>query len=140
MGTANSQAKRRISVTNITLVDKGHEKLVEIHTHVKDLLKTTGNKNDLTEIFFALSYFYENYLLKEEMFLQKTGYPNLDNHSASHTLFIKEIEQLKDSIDTDAKVVLHELDDFIETWLSAHEQNYNDELVDYLRGKGFITN
>lgn len=139
MRTPDAHPKRIISITNIMLVDKGHQKLVELHSHVKALLKKTCNKNDLTEIFFALSYFYENYLIKEEMFLQKTGYPNLDNHSASHTLFINEIEQLKDSIDKDAKVVLHELDGFIEGWLSTHEQNYNDELVDYLRGKGFIT-
>ncbi len=140
MGTANSYTKGGISITNITLVDKGHQKLVEIHSRVKDLLKTTSNKNDLTEIFFALSYFYESYLIKEELFLRKTGYPNLDNHSASHTIFIIEIEQLKDSINEEAKAVLRKLDDFIENWFRNHELKYNAELINYLKGKGFITN
>ena len=137
---SNSNLNGNNSLTNITLVDKGHQKLVEVHSHIKDLLCSGGTKNDLTEIFFTLSYFYENYLIKEEMFLKKTGYPNLNNHSTSHKEFIKEIEGLKDSIDNDVMLVLKELNDFIAAWLKDHEASYNAELVEYLKSKGLIPN
>lgn len=136
MGTNNLQPKSSVSKTNISLVDNGHQKLTEIHSHIKDLQKAECHKSDLTEIFFTLSYFYENYLIKEEIFLKKTGYPNLDDHSNSHAIFIKEIEQLKDSINNDANTVLRKLDDFIVNWLSNHEASYNAELVNYIDKKG----
>ena len=132
MGTTNSQPKSCVSKTNISLVDAGHQKLAEIQSHIKERLKMECNKSDLTEIFFTLSYFYENYFIKEEIFLKKTGYPNLDKHSASHNDFIKEIEQLKDSINSDANAVLHELAGFIADWLRNHEASYNAELVNYI--------
>ncbi len=140
MQKANSNHHGITSQTNIMLVDKGHQKLVEVHSHIKQLLNSGGNKNDLTDIFFSLSYFYENYLIQEEIFLKKTGYPNLNNHSASHKEFIKEIEGLKDSINKDAELVLQELNDFISAWLQDHEATYNDELVEYLRSKDLLTN
>jgi len=123
---------------SIAMVDKGHQKLAEIHAHIKNLLNKKGDKNDLTEIFFSLSYFYENYLINEELFLKKTGYPNLENHTASHKEFIKEIERLKDVISKDAISVLKELDEFIAKWLSNHETTYNADLINYLKGKGLL--
>jgi len=140
MGKINIHDQEIVSPTNISLIEKGHKKLIEIHSHIKDLANLEGNKNDLTEIFFALSYFYENYLINEEMILKKTGYQNLENHSASHKEFIGEIEKLKDTINMDAKLVLKELDDFIGSWLSSHEANFNAELVEFLKNKGYIPN
>lgn len=140
MGKINIHDQEIVSPTNISLIEKGHKKLIEIHSHIKDLVNLEGNKNDLTEIFFALSYFYENYLINEEMILKKTGYQNLENHSASHKEFIGEIEKLKDTINMDAKLVLKELDDFIGSWLSSHEANFNAELVEFLKNKGYIPN
>ncbi len=137
--TTNSNLKGNISPTNISLIDKGHQKLVDVLSHIKSLLITGGNKNDLTEIFFSLSYFFENYLLKEELFLKKSGYPNLENHSSSHREFMMEIEMLKDNVDNDTITVLKELDVFIAAWLQNHETNYNDELVNFLVKKGFVS-
>lgn len=139
MGTTNTSSKETISKTDITLVENGHQKLMELQSHIKQLINTRANKNDLTEIFFSLSYFYENYLIKEEIFLKKTGYPNLGKHSASHKDFINAIIALKDSINKDAKIMLKELEKFIVTWLKEHETNYNSELVGYLRNKGFLS-
>lgn len=125
---------------SIAMVDKGHQKLEEIHAHIKGLLKSKGDKNDLTEIFFSLSYFYENYLINEELFLKKLGYPNIENHSDSHKDFIKGIVRLKDIISKDSAAVLKELDEFISNWLNKHEMSYNKELFDFLKGKGYIQN
>ena len=134
----NSSINGNVSPTNISLIDKGHQKLVDVLSHIKGLRITGGNKNDLTEIFFSLSYFFENYLLKEELFLKKSGYPNLENHSSSHKEFMSEIERLKDSIDNDTITVLNELETFIATWLQKHETRYNDELIKFLIKKGFV--
>lgn len=131
MGNTNKTA-------NIAMVDKGHQKLSEIHTHIKALINDKGNKNDLTEIFFSLSYFYENYLINEELFLKKTGYPNLESHRASHKEFIHEIVMLKDGINNDTTAVLKELDGFITKWLNDHEATYNADLMKFLKGKGLL--
>ncbi|RPH32753.1 MAG: hypothetical protein EHM93_07960 [Bacteroidales bacterium] len=125
MVTTNSNPNGSKADTNIPLDDKGHRKLIEIHSHIKNLLNSGGNKNDLTEIFFALSYFYENYLIKEEILLKRMGYPNLECHSESHKTFIRKIEKLKDSINKDAMRVLKELDIFILDWVKDHEATYN---------------
>ena len=128
MGNINNPSRDESNKTNIPIIDKGHQKLSEIHTHIKELILKKGDKNDLTEIFFSLSYYYENYLINEELFLKKKGGSRIENHSASHKEFIKEIERLKDIINKDAITVLKELDEFITLWLNSHKANYSTDL------------
>ncbi|MHC1703587.1 MAG: bacteriohemerythrin [Tenuifilaceae bacterium] len=122
--------------TNITVIDDGHRKLLEIQNNIKSLVKQNVTKNDLTQVFFALSNFFENHLLKEELYLKSKGYPNIDNHKSSHLDFIKEIELLKDSYQNDIQTTLKELDDFIRSWLHNHSINYNKEVIEFLNTKG----
>jgi hemerythrin-like metal-binding protein len=137
MGKANFgtklSSKEKKLLSNISTVENGHQKLAEVHSHIKLLIRTGGNKNDLTEIFFALSYFFENYLIKEELLLRKAGYSNLKKHSSSHKEFMHEIVRLKDNVDKNAEVVLKKLDEFIASWLINHELTFNEELNKYLK-------
>lgn len=126
-------SKDKKLLTNISTVENGHKKLAEIHSHIKLLISKGGNKNDLTEMFFSLSYFFENYLIKEELLLRKAGYPNLKKHSSSHKEFMHEIIRLKDNVDKDAEAVLKKLDEFISHWLKTHELTFNEELNKYLK-------
>jgi len=135
MANIEKETNPTVLQTNISVIDEGHLKLSEIHNHVKLLLKQEANKNDLAEAFFSLSYFFENYLLKEELLLKSKGYPNFDDHKASHSSFIKGIEHLKDSYENDIKCTLKELDTFIGDWLKTHSLNYNKEVVDFLNKK-----
>jgi len=121
--------------TSIPIIDEGHSKLSEIHNRVKSLAKQGASKNDLTEIFFALSYFFEDHLIKEELYLKSKGYPTLEEHKASHADFIKGIEHLKDNYSKDVECNLKELEVFIGEWLNNHNLKYNKEVVDFLNQK-----
>ena len=121
--------------TNIPVIDEGHDKLLEVYNHVKTLKSKEASKNDLAEVFFALSYFFEDHLIKEELFLKSKGYPNFENHKACHANFIKGIENLKDNYDKDIKCTLMELDIFIASWINTHTQNYTKEVVEFLNRK-----
>ena len=121
--------------SSIQIIDEGHSKLSEIHNRVKSFAQNGASKNDLTEIFFALSYFFEDHLIKEELYLKSKGYPTLEEHKASHADFIKGIEHLKDNYSKDVKCSLKELDIFIGEWLNNHNLKYNKEVVDFLNQK-----
>lgn len=121
--------------TSIPVIDEGHNKLSEIHNRVKLLSKKEACKNDLTEVFFALSYFFEDHLLKEELYLKSKGYPTIEEHKASHADFIKGIENLKDSYANDVECTLKELDVFIGEWLRNHALKYNNDVVAFLNHK-----
>ncbi len=118
--------------TNIPVIDESHNKLLEIHNLIKSLTQKNASKNDLAEIFFTLSNFFENHLIREELYLKSKGYSNLENHKNSHLAFIKEIERLKDNYGNDIHSSLKQLDTFIGVWLQTHLSNYNKELVDLL--------
>ncbi len=122
-------------LTNIPIIDEGHNKLSEIQKHINSLKEKGACKDDLAEIFFALSYFFENHLIKEELYLQSKGYPNFDNHKTNHFDFIKGIERLMDNYESNVDNTLKELDVFIGKWLLNHSSNYNKDVVDYLNQK-----
>jgi len=124
-----------IRITNIPIIDEGHRKLYDVQNRIKNIANKGACKNDLTEIFFALSYFFENYLIKEELFLKSKGYAYLDDHKSSHLEFIKGIERLKDNFENDIVSTLNELDTFIGDWLQSHSSNYSKDLVDFLNKK-----
>jgi len=124
-----------IRITNIPIIDEGHTKLNEVHNRIKELVGKGACKNDLADIFFALSYVFENHLIKEELFLKSKGYGNFDNHKNSHLEFIQGIEKLKDNFEKDITSTLNELETFVGGWLKNHSSNYNDELVDFLQNK-----
>lgn len=124
-----------IRITNIPIIDEGHTKLNEVHNRIKEFVGKGACKNDLADIFFALSYVFENHLIKEELYLKGKGYGNFDNHKSSHLEFIQGIERLKDNFEKDIDSTLKELDLFVGGWLKKHSANYNDELVHLLQNK-----
>lgn len=135
MVNQDKSSSSKMANTDIPIIDEGHSKLSEIHNRVKSLVQKDACKNDLTEIFFALSYFFEDHLIKEELYLKSKGYPTLEEHKASHADFIKGIEHLKDNYSKDVKCSLKELDTFIGEWLNNHNLKYNKEVVDFLNQK-----
>lgn len=121
--------------TSISIIDESHDKLSEIQKHIITLKEKGACKDDLANIFFALSYFFENHLIKEELYLKSKGYPNFESHKIGHFDFIKGIERLKDNYESNVDNTLKELDTFIEEWLQNHSSNYNKDVVDYLNQK-----
>jgi len=121
--------------TSISIIDESHDKLNEIQKHINNLKEKGACKDDLANIFFALSYFFENHLIKEELYLKSKNYPNFDNHKTSHFDFIKGIERLMDNYESNVDNTLKELDIFIGEWLQNHSSNYNKDVVDYLNQK-----
>ena len=117
-------------------IDESHNKLNEIRNFIKSLTKTSVTKSDLMEVFFMLSNFYEDHIIKEELYLKNIGYPNIVSHQNSHQDFIRNIENLKDNYKNDVKHVLMDLDHFIENWLTQHSINYGQDVVRYLKLKG----
>lgn len=131
----NKSMPENLMHTNIPIIDEGHDKLAEIQKNINILKEKGACKNDLADIFFALSYFFENHLIKEELYLMSKDYPNFDNHKTSHFDFIKGIERLMDNYESNVDNTLKELDIFIGEWLQSHSSNYNKDVVDYLNQK-----
>lgn len=83
---------------NITDMDKQHERLVSMMNYVYELLRENmvleAEEYFLSEI---LSYL-EKHFRDEEMFMEKIGFPDLENHKKVHNIFREEVLKLLPAI------------------------------------------
>ena len=77
--------------TNIKFIDVFHENFMKLTNTLIDVVYKKECEEKIVMVFHRLANYIEDYLVKEEMHLQKIGYKDFNQHKAEHTKFIKEI-------------------------------------------------
>ena len=121
---------------DIVSIDQQHQKLLENLNRLADVINKGECKEKVSEIFFALGYFAENYFTKEEMLFKNYKYPNFSVHKEAHNNFIKQIIKFQEDYKTGADEVCLQLYSFIEKWFLNHILEYDKEAVTFLKQKG----
>jgi hemerythrin len=125
-------------LTHVEEMDKQHMRLVALLINVYELLKE-GKKEEATELFKGelLSY-VEYHLSEEEKFMEKIGYPELDNHRKVHDMFRREIYNLAPYIEKADPKAFREALSYAWGWLYKHIAKTDKKYGIYAKEKGLI--
>jgi hemerythrin len=125
-------------LTHVEEMDKQHMRLVELLNNVYELLKE-GKKEEAIELFKReiLSYI-EYHLSEEEKFMEKIGYPELDNHRKAHDIFRREVYNLCTRIEKGDPEAFKQALSYTLGWLYNHIAKTDKKYGIYAKEKGLI--
>jgi diguanylate cyclase (GGDEF)-like protein/hemerythrin-like metal-binding protein len=122
-------------------LDEDHKKILLI---INKLYKASGSNNSsqvLEEIFKELRHYIITHFQKEEAFLQRCNYKNIQEHKLQHQHFIEEVERLHlkliTSINTTAA---EEIIFFLTDWLINHIIEEDMPILNLLEQSEFYNN
>ena len=120
----------------IESIDQQHQKLLENLNRLVDIINKGECKKRVSEIFFSLVHFAENYFTKEEMLFKNYKYPNFSVHKDAHNNFIKQIIKFQEDYKSGLDSVCIQLYSFLEEWFKNHILKYDKEAISFLKQKG----
>ena len=125
-------------LTHVEEMDKQHMRLVALLNNVYELLRER-NREEALELFKRelLSY-VEYHLSEEEKFMEKIGYPELDNHRKAHEIFRREIYNLASYIENGDPKAFREALSYALGWIYKHIAKTDKKYGIYAKEKGLI--
>jgi Hemerythrin len=124
--------------THVEEMDKQHMRLVALLNNVYELLKE-GKKEEALKLFKRelLSY-VEHHLYEEEKFMEKIGYPELDNHRKVHDIFRREIFNLCTHMEEGNLEAFKRALSYTWGWIYTHIAKADKKYGIYAKEKGLI--
>ena len=117
----------------VGILDNDHKRLLEMFN---GLLKTgvaTKSKDDLVPLLEGLRDYTDVHFRREEAFMERHGYPDLDTHKAAHRYFVDEVAKLSRELSGDHTMMLRiDLILLLKDWLIEHIQSTDKQYQPYL--------
>lgn len=121
---------------DIESIDKQHQKMLENLNRLADIINKKECREHVSEIFFSLVHFAENYFTKEEILFKDYKYPNFSMHKEAHNNFIQQIIKFQEDYKNDVRNVCIDLYHFLDKWFNNHILEYDKDAVKFLKEKG----
>jgi len=92
--------------TDVKFIDNFHKNFMKLINTLIDVVYNKECSEKIIMVFHRLANYIEDYLVKEEMYLQEIGYENLMEHKAEHKAFIKEIISFQEAYENQQNICL----------------------------------
>jgi len=116
------------------LYDEQAKKFLEIINQMKRIIAGGVKDRDISDIFFQLTYYYEQYMIREEINMKELNYNKLENHRESHKEFIDHILAFREGYERGDDDVYDDMYFYLEKWFDDHMMVDDRSAVDYISG------
>lgn len=116
--------RKKMSIDDGGVIDQDHKHLLEIINRFVQIAGDGLNKDEASEILYALKFYTQTHFGREEQLQNLISFPYADAHHHEHENLIKKLEaaiqHLKDS-DADQQGQVHrEIAEMLNDWLVNH--------------------
>ncbi len=124
--------KNKIKKTGIQSIDKHHLKFIDLYEHFSMMQEKKSCVEEITSLFYKLSFHVENYFLEEEIYLKQYNYPKLQEHQEAHNAFIQRILYFQREYQAGNTDICFPIIEYLEEWFDEHIIQSDNEAVDFL--------
>lgn len=121
---------------NVKEMNQHHEKLVNLINDLHDAMRVGKSKEILSDILAKLLDYTRFHFTAEEDFMQKYGYPGLDQQKAQHQHFIKKIQDFQSDLNEGKLMLSMEIMNFLKDWLVKHIEAEDKKYGPFFNEKG----
>lgn len=114
--------------SNIKFMDVFHENFMNLTNTLIDVVYKKECKEKIVMVFHRLANYIEDYLVKEEMYLQKIAYKDFNQHKAEHAKFIKEIISFQKEYEKGNNICL-DLLKYVDSYFKNHILKKDKEAI-----------
>lgn len=117
----------KMSIDDGGVIDQDHKHLIEIINRFEKMAADGLDKDEATEILYALKFYTETHFGREEQLQNLIDFPYATAHHREHEELVKTLEDvivhLKESDEADIASVHAEISTLLRDWLIGHILN-----------------
>lgn len=121
----------------IGILDNDHRRLLEMFNGLLKTGVSTKSKDDLIPLVEGLRDYTNVHFRREEAFMERHGFPDLEAHKAAHRYFVDEVEKLSGELGGGHTMMLRiDLILLLKEWLIEHIQTTDKQYQPFLVSEG----
>jgi len=120
--------------TGVPEMDQQHRKLFNLVNRFYTALKQ-GDKDRAKEILMDFSGMLFNHLRDEEKFMERIGYPELEDHIRLHRSLVSMVKEVRDDFERNDPKAFSQSLSLIMSWLLTHIKKSDRKYGMFLQGK-----
>ncbi len=113
-------------------IDRQHKMLVAIINELYDLIQNKRSQRVMRRVLNGLVDYTLMHFSYEEHLMQKSGYPDFDNHVKLHKALVAQVTGFVGRVDA-GEAIGDELLEFLKAWLVKHIKGQDKQYVPYMR-------
>jgi hemerythrin-like metal-binding protein len=115
-------------------IDKQHKGLFKLSNEIYHLVEVgIDDAEHFRELFMALNDYTVEHFIYEEMYMERKGYPQLEEHIEQHLVFTKRLKELALGINKESHI--KDIGEFVTTWLLQHVLNEDMKYKTFIQAK-----
>ncbi|MCX7970134.1 MAG: bacteriohemerythrin [Negativicutes bacterium] len=126
--------------TNVGVFDGQHARLIDMINNLYDTLQRIKNNQQppavLRGILSELAQYATDHFGKEEEYMARYGYPDLDNHRQQHKYFADRVKAAMANFESAPYETADSVYRFLKGWLLAHIADVDKKYGPFLNSKG----
>ncbi|HYG86214.1 MAG TPA: bacteriohemerythrin [Azospirillum sp.] len=120
----------------VAVLDGDHKRLLDMFNGLLKTGVSTKSKDDLIHLLADLRDYTDVHFRREEEFMERHGFPDLEAHKAAHRYFADEVDKLHHELYGDHTLMLRiDLILLLKEWLIEHIQSVDKQYKPYLLGE-----
>ncbi len=115
------------------LYDEQARRFLDIINRMKKIIAGGVQDTDISDIFFRLTHYFEQYMIREEINMKELNYDSTDTHIRMHKEFIDRIIAFRKGYEDGDRDIYNDMYFYLEKWFDDHM------MVDDRRAVNFIS-
>lgn len=116
------------------LYDDQARRFLDIINRMKKIISGGVKDSDISDIFFRLTHYFEQYMIREEINMKELKYDNVDAHIRMHKEFIDRIIAFRKGYENGDSDIYDEMYFYLEKWFDEHMMTDDRRAVDFISG------
>jgi hemerythrin-like metal-binding protein len=114
------------------LYDEQAKKFLEIINRLRSIISGGPDNPDISDIFFQLTYYYEQYMIREEINMNKLAYAGEEAHRQSHRDFMDHIRAFREGYEQGDSDIYEDMYFYLERWFDDHMMADDRAAVEFI--------
>lgn len=117
----------------VDVLDEDHKRLLDMFNGLLEYGVAKRNREALSTLLTDLRAYTDEHFAREEEYLARNAYPELEEHRAAHRFFVDEVEKLCHDFDGGNETMLRiDLILLLKDWLIEHIQSTDMQYKPYV--------
>ncbi len=101
-------------------MDQQHRRLIALINELDEVIQKGCDLEQLSPVLDSVIDYTKTHFASEEAFMEKIGYPDLENHKEAHRVLVRQVMDLREEVQGCDPEVIARLFVFLQTWLVSH--------------------
>lgn len=117
------------------MIDADHQLLVSLINQLDDAMSSGAGADTVGSVLNVLIEYTETHFGREELLMEKGGYPELPPHKREHAKLTAQVRAIADRYNNgDVECVDAEVMEFLKNWLTGHILGVDRKYAPYVKG------